>query len=296
MSVRVIAPAKVNLFLGVGPPRADGYHGVSTILQAVNHSDTVTLDEADELLVVCEPPVGIPAEDNLAHRAASALAEALSRPAQASIHVRKAVPTGAGLGGGSSDAAAVLAGLAALWGLDREDPMLARVAASLGADVPFFLGEGGGTALFGDRGDRFERAFPTPVLDLVLAKPRGSISTAAAYAAFDAAPAPAGRLEAMLEALTTGDRHAIASALSNNLANAACGLVAAVGDALAWMRTADGVLGTSVSGSGSGVFAVCEDARSARRIAESASKRGLWSVATTSRDSAVTVGQEPRGR
>ena len=105
-SLTVMAPAKVNLFLGVGPLRPDGYHSVQTVLHTLALSDTVRLTPADELTVTCDPDLGIPAENNLAYRAARGFSAAFGVDVLLDIHVDKRIPSGAGLGGGSSDAAA----------------------------------------------------------------------------------------------------------------------------------------------------------------------------------------------
>jgi len=287
--VRVFAPAKVNLYLGVGRRRDDGYHDVTTILQAVDLCDELELVPTQGLSISCAPELGIPAEENLAFKAASRLAGELGRPADAAISLRKRIPAGAGLGGGSSDAAGVLTGLAALWGLPERDPVLTRVATSLGADVAFFLGVGAGTALYSGRGDRLVRSLPTPTLDLVLLKPAGSIPTSAAYAAFDAAPAAPGDITCLLRAVERCDAETVAASLSNNMEDVACTLEPAVGDALAWVRAAPGVLGVAVAGSGSAIFGVCVDARAAREIAAAAEGQGMWSAVTTTRDRAVVA-------
>ena len=287
--VRVFAPAKVNLHLGVGARRADGYHDVDTVLQSTNLGDEIEITRASALSLTCEPPLDLPAQDNLAVRAARELSRDLGRTPDVAIRLLKRIPAGAGLGGGSSDAAGVLAGLASLWGLSADDPCLARVAARLGADVAFFLGAGGGTALFSGRGDLLVRALPTVPLDLVLAKPTASIETRRAYAAFDVHPVAPSDPAPLFEALGEGNLERVASAVSNNMEQAACSLVPEVADALAWVKRLPGVLGATVAGSGSAMFAVCTDAAAARDAAAAASGRALWSMATTSRDRGVTV-------
>src|SRR5450759_265119 len=131
MPIEVEAPAKLNLYLGVGGRRADGYHGVETVLVALDLHDSVTVEPAAELSLVCEPDVGVPAPDNLAWRAAVALSSAVGRESSVAIRVVKRIPARAGLGGGSADGAAVIAALAAHWGIASDAPVLERVAASL---------------------------------------------------------------------------------------------------------------------------------------------------------------------
>ncbi len=282
------APAKVNLYLGVGARRADGYHDVETVLQTLSLSDTVVIEPAEDLSVACDTDLGLPAEENLAYRAALALAEALGREPGACISLTKRIPAGGGLGGASSDAAAVLVGLARLWGYTdpgddgATEVVLHEVAASLGADVPFFLG--GGTALFGGRGDVLTSRYATPRLDIALVKPDEPVPTGAAYAAFDRLllPTPPGP-GAVADACAAGDARGLARVLYNNMTEASVSLVPAVGDVLGWSRSAGGVLGAAVAGSGSTVFAVCESGASALRVVEEARCRGWWAEAAESR-------------
>ena len=146
------APAKINLSFEVLGRRADGYHEVRTVLAAVDIVDELELTEADALTLSVEPDGAVPVEDNLVLRAALMLREAAAPGAGAAIVLRKRIPVAAGLGGGSSDAAAALLGLRRLWDLDLSDGTLAELAALLGADVPFFLR--GGTAIGTGRGEQ----------------------------------------------------------------------------------------------------------------------------------------------
>ena len=159
MALELIAPAKLNLVLEVTGRRGDGYHEIASVMQTIDLADTVRLEEAAsiELEVTGEEQMGVPREGprNLAYAAAHALAEAAG---DAGLGVRielvKRIPAGLGLGGGSSDAAAVLRGLNRLWGLDLGDASMSEVAASVGSDVTFFLR--GGAAYVTGRGERVE--------------------------------------------------------------------------------------------------------------------------------------------
>jgi 4-diphosphocytidyl-2-C-methyl-D-erythritol kinase len=278
MTVRVAAPAKVNLYLGVGPLMPDGYHAVDTVLHALELHDDVRVSAAPGFALSCHPDVGVPMADNLACRAAHALGEAFGRPVNAEVVLSKRIPHGAGLGGGSSDAAAVIAGLARMWGVGPTDDRCVAAAATIGADVPFFLY--GGAALMTGRGDRIERSLPALTTPVVLVRPPEPVPTAAAYRAFDAAPAPAGDASAVIAALEARDEAALGAALDNNLAAAAAAVVPAVADALAWVQGQAGVLGATVAGSGSAVFALVYDADTAESIAARAAARGWWSAAS----------------
>lgn len=277
--LRLTAPAKVNLYLAVGDRLPDGYHEVTTVLAALDLADDVTLSPASALSLTCEPDLGIPARDNLAYRAAEDLGAAVGRDPLAAIELRKRIPHGAGLGGGSSDAAAVLAGLAMWWGLAPTDPRVLDVARELGADVPFFLH--GGTALFDGRGDRFVRSLPFVELHVALVTGDEAVPTGAAYAAFDRQlHAPTPDIETLARHLRAGDVRGVAGHLYNNMTESSAGLVGGVADAIAWMRGRSGVLGVQMAGSGSAVFGVCRDVETAALIAEDARSLGWWSAAT----------------
>jgi 4-diphosphocytidyl-2-C-methyl-D-erythritol kinase len=277
MPMTLSAPAKLNLYLAAGAPRADGFHDVTTVLVALDLGDIVTIEPAGRLSLACEPDVGVPEHENLAWKAALAMGEALGRPADFAIAVAKRVPAGAGLGGGSADAAAVIAAVAATWGVPRDDARLDVVAVELGADVLFCLR--GGCALYGGRGDEFVRRLELPRAHFAIACGAAPVATAEAYALLDRlGREPAlglGRVEA---ALAEHDAVALGEALYNNMTPAALLLAPEVGEALAFMAEADACLGSAVCGSGSAVFGVFADARGAEAAAAGARGRGMWAA------------------
>lgn len=286
-SLRVTAPAKVNLYLGVGDLRPDGYHSVSTILQTLELCDEIELSQADEGSLLCEPDLGLPREENLAWQAAEAFSELVADVGPVAIVVHKRIPHGAGLGGGSSDAAGVLVGLAHLAGVDVGDPRMLEAAKSLGADVPFFLT--GGTALFGGRGDDFVRRLPGIDAEVVLVKPADPVSTADAYRAFDTDPqVPAGP-EAVSAALVARDAGVLGNALANNMEKAASSLVPQIGEALRWLSAQEGVVGVALAGSGSCCFGLCDSAEAASQAADAAATQGFWSTSTRFRNAGARV-------
>lgn len=278
----ITAPAKVNLYLEVGAPRDDGYHNVTTVLHALDLSDTVTITANVPFTFACDPDLAVPAEENLAVRAARAMARSQHRDLDVAITLVKKIPAGGGLGGASADAAAVIVGLARLWAINPEDAILTDVARALGADVPFFLT--GGAALLTGRGDVLERRLPALDAPVVLVKPPVSISTAAAYAAFDrllaggAAPMP-GTAD-ILTAFDASDAALVAHSLANNMVPAAVSLVPRVTDLLTMVSEHPGVRGATMAGSGSTVFGVCESDAIARHVATAARASGLWAAAT----------------
>lgn len=276
MSIRVEAPAKLNLYLGVGARRADGYHDVETVLVALDLHDSVAVEPAAELSLVCRPGVGVPAPDNLAWRAAVALSAAAGRESAVAISVVKRIPAGAGLGGGSADAAAVIAALAAHWGIAAGAPVLERVAASLGADVPFFLR--GGCAVYGGRGDELVRPLPLPIAHFLLVNPGVPVPTAAAYAAFDRMLRPAAPgVRHVADALRLQSGAAsLGGSLFNNMTDASAGLVPEIREALAFVGRSTGCEGAVMAGSGSTVFGVFRDREPAEAAGSAARGRGWW--------------------
>lgn len=279
-SVTVRAAAKVNLHLGVGAPRPDGFHPLVTVYQAVGlHDDlTATAAAAGEGLTLtldAEPHVDASAvpldETNIAVRAGLALAAHHGRAADARLHVHKSVPVAGGLAGGSADAAAALVALDRLWDCRTPDTDLLRIAADLGSDVPFALL--GGTALGTGRGEVVD-----PIPDLgpwwwVVVPADEGLSTPAVYRHLDAlrpdgpdgpaAPTPA---SPVLTALGAGDPHALAAALHNDLQEPALDLRPALGDLLESGERA-GALRGIVSGSGPTCVFLCADAPAARSTA-----------------------------
>lgn len=264
-SLFVAAYAKINLTLDVLGKRDDGYHALASVMQAISLHDTLLIraNTSGQIAMVCDDPA-LHGDDNLALRAAWLLkAETGDARLGAEIELRKAVPVQAGLGGGSSDAAAVLTTLNALWGSGYDAAHLQALGARLGSDVPFFIR--GGTALIEGRGE-----LVTPLLDaeplwILLAKPRTGLSTAAVFgelspAGFTDGAATRRVVEAIgrREPIAFGD---LANALEPGVrrafpeVDAACTLLLAAGAPVARM-----------SGSGPTVFAPCRELALARAI------------------------------
>lgn len=179
--------AKINLMLHVGPRREDGYHDLRTLLQSITLHDTLTISaRRGPFGLACRTP-GVPSDQtNLVWRAAQTLWEAMGQagePRDAHVKLEKAIPSQAGLGGGSADAAAALVGLNVVWGARKSRRDLMRLAARLGSDVPFFLQ--GGTALGAGRGEELYPVDDTQRMGVVVIKPSFGVSTADAYAWLD---------------------------------------------------------------------------------------------------------------
>ncbi|MFO1282958.1 MAG: 4-(cytidine 5'-diphospho)-2-C-methyl-D-erythritol kinase [Burkholderiales bacterium] len=217
----VAAPAKLNLFLHVLGRRADGWHELESLFTLIDLADTISLEAREDGAIVRLNEVpGVPAERDLAIRAATRLKEETGTPAGVSITVDKRIPMGAGLGGGSSDAASTLLGLNRLWGAGLARTDLARLGRELGADVPFFVG--GEAALARGIGERLT-PMSVPGTVVVLVHPAAEVATASIFAASELTRStPSAKMEVFSEgygrndlAGATGARHpAVAAALS----------------------------------------------------------------------------------
>lgn len=249
------AYAKVNLTLQVGSRRPDGYHAVMSVMQRISLWDTVTVERGtgrDTLL--CSVPVTENVDDNLCMKAARAFfAETGTKSDGVTITLEKHIPVQAGLGGGSSDAAAVLRALRTLYAPQMIDGQLEEMAARLGSDVPFFIR--GGTALATGRGEKLAALPDMPPCWLVIVKPEESHSTAAMYAAIDSAPQRvSGDSRAVREGLEKGDLSAVAAGLGNDFQQVLPedSAVPAIVEALRQR----GALNAQMTGSGSAVFGI----------------------------------------
>ena len=277
----VTAAAKVNLALEVLGKRADGYHEVATVMQTIDLVDRLVLDDADELSLTTTSP-DVPADrGNLALRAAEALRAAAKVDRGVRVRLDKRIPVAAGLGGGSSDAAAMLLGLNRLWGLRWPVAQLAEVAGTLGMDVPFFLR--GGVGLGTGRGEHVTAVSGMP-LALVLVNPGVALSTATVYGRVTPSMYSDGtRARTMVESLRSRKPARVAANLYNGLEPAALGAL----PELTRMRAAivaAGALGAVMSGSGPTVFGVARSFEQARQIRARLARAswGCWAVRTLS--------------
>jgi 4-diphosphocytidyl-2-C-methyl-D-erythritol kinase len=276
------ASAKVNLALEVLGKRADGYHEIATVMQAVDLFDRLTVETAPTISLETDDSALPPGEENLVVRAAVLLQRASGVQAGAKIRLRKHIPVAAGLGGGSSDAAATLWGLNRLWGLRWPSARLTELAVRLGMDVPFFLA--GGPALATGRGERLKRLPAIGSYALVLVNPRVRLSTRQVY---DQVPAgwraePSGT-ERLVEALKTRNVARVAAALTNNLETFVMPTLPQVGRIKAALLAA-GALGAVMSGSGPTVFGIARSLDHARQIRRRVNQRewACWAIRTHS--------------
>jgi 4-diphosphocytidyl-2-C-methyl-D-erythritol kinase len=278
--VTVRAPAKVNLELRVGAPRADGYHELATVFHAVGLFDEVHAQPADGITLTVEGPQAelVPLDGtNLALRAAVLLADRVGIDDGVHLHLRKGIPVAGGMAGGSADAAAALVACDGLWraGLSRDD--LHALAAELGSDVPFALL--GGTAIGTGRGERLMPVLARGEYHWVVALADHGLSTPEVYGEIDRLRAGAGVPEPeisdrLMQALRAGDAPALGEALANDLQPAACSLDPSLERTLAVGRQA-GALGGLVSGSGPSVVFLTASAEHALDVAVALTASGV---------------------
>ncbi|MFF3504175.1 4-(cytidine 5'-diphospho)-2-C-methyl-D-erythritol kinase [Streptomyces sp. NPDC003247] len=286
MSVTVRVPAKVNVQLGVGAARPDGFHDLANVFLAVGLYDEVTATPADALRVTCEGPDAgqVPLDrTNLAARAAIALAERYGRTPDVHLHIAKDIPVAGGMAGGSADGAAALLACDALWGTRATRDELLDICAGLGSDVPFSLV--GGAALGTGRGEKLTALDTGGTFHWVFAlAPRG-LSTPAVFREFDRLaagrdiPEPVASPD-VLDALAEGDPDALAAAVSNDLQPAALSLFPELAGTLAAGRAA-GALAALVSGSGPTTAFLVRDTAAAAAVAEALRTSGTCRTVRT---------------
>ncbi|TWT47512.1 4-(cytidine 5'-diphospho)-2-C-methyl-D-erythritol kinase [Botrimarina hoheduenensis] len=306
-----LAPAKINLSLEILGRRADGFHELRTVMAPLRWYDSLQVERLAPnqpsepnprgtdlqaegvtgrfvLQQACDPAADIPADaSNLVVRALVLLARATGNPLHAAVTLIKRLPSQAGLGGGSSDAAAALVAANRAWRFDLSPEKLTALAAQLGSDVPFFVQVllGGGrcrAALCEGRGEAIR---PTPVagaIPCVVVKPVRGLSTAEVYAMSNAEEhGERGSSEATLAALRTGEWRHAANLLTNTLQPAAL-RVAPWLEKLAVLFSRLPVIAHQLSGSGSAYFALCQNWATARRVGAAVRGANLGRVTITS--------------
>jgi len=284
-SVTVQAPAKLNLFFEVLAKREDGYHEIETLVYPINLYDTLHFkeDPRGQIRLGCRRgfgawgPQGSGLEalpqgaDNLVVRAVELFRRRAGVVAGAILQLVKRIPSSAGLGGGSSDAAAALVAANAAWGLGWSRAQLGRLGAELGSDVPLFLSPG--PAICRGRGEQVEPVGGLPNLHFVLIRPPGGLSTAAVYRACQPA-AKAQDSAPLLEALVRGNLATAGRLLFNRLESAAETLSPWIKRLRYELSRMDG-LGYRMTGSGTCCFGLCRHARHARRVARRLQAKGV---------------------
>jgi 4-diphosphocytidyl-2-C-methyl-D-erythritol kinase len=279
VTLTIPAFAKVNLTLRVLGKREDGYHELDTIFQTVDLHDTIRISatENSEIAFSCDDRSLPGGAHNLVVRAATALRDYVDTRKSAHIRLEKRIPTHAGLGGGSSDAAATLVGLTRLWELSTTREELNELAARLGADVPFFLN--GGTARGTGIGDRIEPLDDAPETFLLIVKPNANVGSADAYKALDEHTLTSSNSKTILSrsdaegffdnqyfASLQNDFEPVVFALQPEIERAKVALVSA------------GARAALLAGSGSAVFGIFDSENAQRRAIQTIELETGWRV------------------
>ena len=285
--IEISAPAKLNLFLEVLGRRDDGYHEIETLMVPINLFDSLVMSPRDDdgVHVTARWSPGysssslgdLPSsEDNLVTHALNRLRERSGASCGADVWLEKRIPSAAGLGGGSSDAAAALLAANLLWELGWQTDQLAEVAAELGSDIPFFLF--GETAVCRGRGERIEPVANRHRQFFVIVRPPAGLSTPQVYSQ-TAIPDQPRRVTSIIDRLddSASSRTDVSDGMFNRLQAAATNLSPQVEQMAEHFERAD-VLGHQLSGSGSCYFGVCRDAQHLRRTASMLQSRNLGEV------------------
>jgi 4-diphosphocytidyl-2-C-methyl-D-erythritol kinase len=276
MAVTAFAPAKVNLYLHVTGRRADGYHLLDSLVAFADIGDRLTAEAAESLSLVIDGPeaadLAAVGNDNLVLRAARLLADQAGIIAGAALHLEKHLPVAAGIGGGSSDAAAALLALNRLWRLSLNEKALCALGASLGADVPACLYRR--AVWVGGIGERLDPAGPLPDVGILLVNPRRALPTAEVFAARRGPFGDVGRF-----APVPNKAPALARALMprrNDLTEAAIGLVPEIAAVLARLGRLPGSLLSRMSGAGATCFALFPNHAAAEEARKMVAAEPRW--------------------
>ena len=294
MRVIAQAPAKLNLLLAVEPRIVNGKHPLVSVFTTIGLSDTLVFDfekGADAPTLEVHYAQGIDAfditpEENTVLRAAQTFASIFENDAfpvgleHPHITLEKRIPHQAGLGGGSSDAAAVLRVLAQIAGVDLKAHKLVECARGIGADVPFFLTQG--CALMTGFGDELKEILPMPHLEIVIVKPAEGVSTKEVYRAFDELRNMVPVCEPLVDALKGGAAAPdLSAAMTNNLEAASIKMLNTIAIIKEEMNRCEGVIHAMMAGSGSAVFGICDHASRAQQVSAHFAEKGYWTCATT---------------
>ncbi|MFC1671772.1 4-(cytidine 5'-diphospho)-2-C-methyl-D-erythritol kinase [Planctomycetota bacterium] len=270
-AVRVQAPAKVNLFIEILGRRPDGYHDILTVMQAISLYDDVTVTRCDSgIEVTCDSPDAPSGPENIAYQAAESMRGAMGAEGGVRIEIEKRIPVGRGMGGGSSDAAAVIDTMNRLWGEPLGRDRLNEIGAGIGSDVPFFLH--GGSAVCRGRGEIVEPIGSALEMWLVVLSPSVSVSTRQVYEGGDfnrrsrecLTRAESG-CHTVAEGLRSGDFIAVNGAVYNGFARAVFDLYPEISYAYNAFIGQYGA--ASLTGTGSGFFWLCKNREEGEALA-----------------------------
>ncbi|UCD35005.1 MAG: 4-(cytidine 5'-diphospho)-2-C-methyl-D-erythritol kinase [Nitrospiraceae bacterium] len=273
------APAKINWFLHILGRRADGYHEIESLIQKVTLYDILCFSPSDDVSVSTAAP--LPLEENLVYRAAMMMKRRWGVRRGALIRLEKNIPMGAGLGGGSSDAAAALLGLNRLWELGRVTEDLAGLAEELGSDVPFFLS--GALSHVRGRGEKLTPCRPVNPMHLLLVKPHIDVSTAWAYRNYALLTKKTDKVNNMRHFIRKIERAELsgpADGVSNDLESVTLNSYPEIAEVKERLYR-EGATFSLMSGSGSAVFGVFSAPDRARAAARAFSRRYWTAVVDT---------------
>lgn len=266
--IRLKAFAKLNYALDILRLRPDGYHEIRTVMQSISLADEVEVERAENGFDLTVEPAGTDVgskQKNTVFMAWKSLREAAGEELPARARLHKKVPSGAGLGGGSADAAAVLVALNELFGLGFGDERLREIGLRVGADVPFCVA--GGTVLGEGIGEVLTPLPAAPDHRLVVARPLQAANTAEVYRAYDSHPEePVRRAGAVVAAIKAGDVTALGGSVGNALTPVTREMVSAV-HALETALLEAGALGAAMSGTGTAVYGIFRDPDAAESAA-----------------------------
>lgn len=279
--MKISAHAKLNIGLKITGKRPDGYHELDMVFLEIGYGDELEVTKTDRGVILTCPDTSLPCDEkNLAYKAAALMLEKYSIEGGVEIHLEKHTPSGAGLGGGSSDAAAVMNAVNGLYGLGLLPEDMIADAAGIGADVPFFLS--GGCQRAGGTGEKLDNIGTFPECAIVVIKPKDiSVSTPAAYKAYDemaessdltTAGARTKEIDLLTDAIRSGDLKAVCRAMTNDLeapVTAGCPVISE----LRSMLMEEGAEGAMMTGSGSAVFGLFSGEDKAERCMESIQRR-----------------------
>jgi len=263
--IKVAAPAKVNLFLEILGKRQDGYHEIQTVMQEVSLFDYLYIENYDKgVAFSCSHPKLATGEENLVVKAVRLMQKESGTSKGVKIHLDKKIPTGAGLGGGSSDAAATLCGLNRLWQIGYDEKQLMSLAGKLGSDTPFFVM--GNTAVCKGRG---EVVTPYPLnvkYNYVIIYPRFEVSTAMVYNNFKISLTKNLKdVSFFLQKLESGSPQELGHSLHNRLEEVVFRLYPDL-EKIKKTLTKFDFCGTLLSGSGSALYGLCEEGMDSKEI------------------------------
>ena len=278
------APAKLNLYLHVGPVRTDGLHALDSLFVFTEHGDQVCVDHADTFSLKISGPfaktlAGFPQEENLVWKAAEALKKLAGVDGAAALMLEKHLPIAAGIGGGSADAAAALRALVKLWNVEISDAELSRLAFELGADIPACLAKA--PVYVSGAGEELSPAPKLPPLWVCLVNPLVEMPTGPIFQAFDKQnPAPVMPDRPGTYAPDIADIKKLMANSRNDLESMAMAHAPVVSRVLSELGEQKGVVSSRMSGSGATCFGLFGAAEHAALAAQNLSREGWWTMAS----------------